>query len=82
MPSRIELALVERQPIAAVAAEFGGGDVERDRDLLARKKPARSIARISVSSASSLLSKAGHKPPSSATPCSRPRSAMIVPAAR
>ena len=42
-------------------------------------KPARSIARISASSASSLLSKAGQNPPSSATPCSRPRSAMISP---
>ena len=32
------------------------------------------MARTSISSASSLLSKAGQKPPSSATPCSRPRS--------
>ncbi len=31
------------------------------------------MARISISSASSLLSKAGHQPPSSATPCSLPR---------
>ena len=40
--------------------------------------PARSIARISASSAASLVSKAGQNPPSSATPCSRPRSAMIA----
>ena len=44
--------------------------------------PARSIARISASSAASLVSKAGQNPPSSATPCNRPRSAMIAPAAR
>ena len=36
-------------------------------------KPARSIARTSVSSACSLVAKAGHQPPSSATPCSVPR---------
>ena len=40
-------------------------------------KPARSIERIKVSSASSLLENAGHQPPSSARPCRRPRSAMI-----
>ena len=44
--------------------------------------PARSIARISASSAASLVSNAGQNPPSSATPCNRPRSAMIAPAAR
>jgi hypothetical protein len=45
-------------------------------------KPARSMARTSVSSAASLLVKAGHQPPSSATPCNVPASRISDPAAR
>ena len=45
-------------------------------------KPARSIARTSVSIACSLVEKAGHQPPSSATPCSVPASFISTPAAR
>ncbi len=60
--------------VAAGAAEVGGGDVERDRDLAPGAKPARSIACTSVASASSLVAKSGHQPPSSATPACEPRS--------
>ena len=78
----VEGLAVERQAVAAIAVKLGGGDVERDRDLLARGEAGPLDRPSNASSAASLLSKAGQKPPSSATPCNRPRSAMISPAAR
>ena len=81
-PVAVEFALLEAEPVASAAAEFRGGDVERDGDVVARRRGRRvRSTSISASSACSLLSNAGHQPPSSATPMSRPRSAMILPAA-
>ena len=39
MPSESSSASVARQPVAAPVVKLGGGDVERDRDLLARREP-------------------------------------------
>ena len=74
MPSAVELAPVQRPA--------GSGRRGRTREAAMSSamatcspgaKPPRSMAASSVSSACSLLSKAGHQPPSSATPCSGPR---------
>ena len=67
----VELAPLQAQRVAAAAAELARPrcPARSPPARRARSRP-RSIAATSVSSASSLVSKAGHQPPSSATPCS------------
>ena len=73
MPSAVELAALERQPVAAAPAELARRR-RRARSRpprRARSRRARSRAPASPAPAS-LVSKAGQQPPSSATPCSVP----------
>ena len=49
--SRVELARLEAERVAAAAAELGGGDVERDRDLVAGNEAGALDRGTSVSSA-------------------------------
>jgi len=77
---RVEHALAHS--IDTIAAEFRGGNVERDADLHTRPEPRILDGARRVSSASSLVAKAGQNPPSSATPCSLPAAFISPPAAR
>ena len=81
MPSESSSRAVERQPIAPVLVEFRCGNVERDRDLLTWGE-ARALDRAHERVECRLVRiEGGPEPPSSATPCSSPASAIIAPAA-
>ena len=60
----VELAPVERELVGAVAAELGGRDVERDRDVASRAaaRPARSRARACRAPPRSTRSRASSRP--------------------